>query len=89
MDTSTLLAKHVSGSSRHYPFLLVFVREWTHGTALAGMTMTDSLPFCTAKDAAEWVTSVNAIHAKSFARKDSRMTYKVVEHAVLDARSAA
>lgn len=77
-----LLAKHRASHAKGYPFLLVFERVWTHGTALAGMSMLDSLPFCTQADAVAWVESINAQHAKSFAKKNSRMTYKVTTYTV-------
>lgn len=71
-----------------YPFILRFVREFTHGTCLTGSEHEDTLGFCKADDARAWVESINAQNAKSFAKHRASgreitaympgaMTYKV------------
>jgi hypothetical protein len=81
------LAKHRAGLAKHYPWLLVFVREWTHGTCLVGSTHEDAIPFVTEQDAVEWVEAINAMNAKDRAnpKKLPKMTYRVIAHAVVRA----
>ena len=54
-----------------YAHVLRFTRLFTSGT-LTGMTHEDSIPFCTALDAEEWVAGVNRNNAKG------SVNYKVV-----------
>lgn len=90
MDITSALAAHRSSTARHYPILLVFVREFTHGTFAAGTEHADRLPFVRAADAEEWVRSINAINAKHLARGDAKryrsgsQTYKVTSFVVID-----
>lgn len=58
-----------------YPVILVFVREHTSGF-LAGIRGVDTLPFCAATDAAEWVAKINAKEARG------AMNYKVTEYVI-------
>jgi hypothetical protein len=66
-----------------YPFLLRFVREFTHGTVLVGTMHADSIGFCSREDAEGWVETINAKNAKDFARHAGRgyvpgsLTYRV------------
>jgi len=93
MDITSALARHRSSTASHYPILLVFVREFTHGTFAAGTEHVDTLPFVRASDAEDWVRSINAINAKHIARGDAKpgaryrsgsQTYKVTSYLVLD-----
>lgn len=74
-EIETLIADRRAGFSRHYPFILCYVQEFTSG-ALEGIKRIDSLPFCTEADAEGWVRKINAKQARG------AMNYRVTEHAV-------
>lgn len=92
---NAFVSRHEKGIARGYRFLLVFVREWTHGTCLAGQSMVDSLPFCDRRSAEEWVASINKQHERSFAAaqggkayRPGQMTYRVTDAVVVDTNGA-
>jgi hypothetical protein len=58
-----------------YPYTLTFTREFTTGT-LKGLTHDDTIGFCRAQHADEWVASVNAANAKG------KVDYKVIKWSV-------
>jgi hypothetical protein len=75
MNNAQLAALRDMASKPSYPFTLSFTREFTRGT-FAGSTHQDSLGFCRAADADEWVSSVNRAHAAG------RCDYRVISWSV-------
>ena len=75
MNNATLSALRDLAAKSAYPFTLAFTREFTAGT-LAGLTHNDTIGFCRALDAEEWVSSVNRAHAKG------KLEYRVIKWSV-------
>lgn len=98
MNVAAALSKHLSSTARHYPFLLVYVQEFTHGTFEPGTRFENALPFCSRKDAEEWVRAINKKNAAHVARGDAKpgakyrwaatQNYRVVEHVVVDVQGS-
>ncbi len=76
MNNAALTAlREIATKTTSYPFTLAFTREFTDGN-LVGLTHDDTIGFCRASDADEWVSSVNR------ANKSGKVNYRVIKWSV-------
>lgn len=63
--------RNLAARNGGYPVRLAFTREFTRGN-LVGLTHEDSMGFCKALDAEEWVSAINSANARG------KVDYKII-----------